>query len=274
VNADLAAYLDYLRSNGAVFEVSPTLRHDPDHTGSLAPQPDKWADVSWEGLPTIRERRDPAAGFVADHATQMVARCFLHDEVFTPGCRVWDVGCGTGVLGVLALQMGASEALGTDISLDALELAHATADAAGVTFPVFVGSVLDAVPADRGADLVTSNLPHKPCPPDRVLQVSQNGGPEGDEPHTLLAAQAAERLQRGARVVFFLHSLPHPRLLGHYQPNFDLTLLAWKYRYLMDGEYGALEDAFVERCREGRSFIAENDGRRALIACAWMARRK
>ncbi len=165
-------------------------------------------------------------------------------------------------------------ALGTDIALDALELAHATADAANVEFPVFVGSVLDAVPADRTADLITANLPHKPCPRDRVLQVSQNGGPQGDKHHALLAAQAAERLAPGARVVFFMHSLPHPRLLGHYAEAFDLTLLAWKYRFLAAGEYGALEDHFVERCRMGDSFMYERDGKRALIGCAWMARRK
>ncbi len=274
-NADLAAYLAYLRAHGAQFDVSPALRRDRDHTErTLAPCKDKWADIDWDGLPHIRERRDPAAGFVADHATEMIARCYTNPAVFEPGCRVWDVGCGTGVLGVLALVMGAKEALGTDISLDALELADATAGAAGVAFPMYVGSVLDAVPVECAADLVTANLPHKPCPQDRMLQVSQNGGPEGDEPHALLAAQASERLSPGARVLFFLHSLPHPRLLGHYQASFDLTLLAWKYRFLGDGEYGALEEVFAKRCSEGRSFIVERDGRRALIACAWMARRK
>ncbi len=274
MNDDLAAYLEYLRANDVTFDVSPDLRRDPDHTGSLAPQTDKWMDVAWEGLPVVRERRDPAAGFVADHATEMIAKCFLNEDVFEKGCRVWDIGCGTGVLGVLALKMGASQALGTDISLDALDLAKATADEAGVDFPLYAGSVLDAVPVGREGDLITSNLPHKPCPPDRVLQVSQHGGVEGDEAHALLAAQAAERLRPGARVVFFLHSLPHPRLLHHYRSEFDLTLLAWKYRYMAPSEYGALHQTFLERCGEGRSFMVDHEGRSALIACAWMARRK
>ena len=107
-----------------------------------------------------------------------------------------------------------------------------------------------------------------------VLPATQDGGAEGDAVHCAFAAQAEARLAEGSRVFFFLHSLPHPRVLQCYQEPYELTLLAWKRRFLGGDEYGALQDHFVDRARVGTSFLIERDGERQALAGIWRAQRK
>ena len=130
------------------------------------------------------------------------------------------------------------------------------------------------LPADARFDVMVANLPHKPCPGGFALPASQRGDADGVEPHVSFVPQAVAHLAEEGRVLFFLHSLPHPRLLAAYAPSFDLTLLAWKRRFLQPGEYGPLMDTFARRTIEGRSLVLAEDGRRFLFAGAWLARRR
>jgi len=272
MDADLQAYLDWLRGHGARFTVAPELAQDADHDGPVLDGLDALRPVELDGIPPFVEHRDVARALGSDHATMSVAHVLLPRLAL--GARFWDVGCGTGVLAVAAGLKGARAVVATDVDDRALALARRTAADANVAVRFCHGSLLDPVPEGLEADVVAANLPHKPCPEGCGLPVGQAGGEDGAAVHEAFAAQAATRLASGARVFFFLHSLPHPRLLLRYAEAFDLTLLAWKRRFFAPGEYGALQEHFVARHHEGVAYVAERAGRRFLVGGTWMAARR
>jgi SAM-dependent methyltransferase len=266
VSPDLARYLDWLRAHGVRFDVARDLVHEEDHDGPLVPGDEAMRPVELPGIPPFVEHRDPEGGLAADHATFSLAAALL--PRLPLGARFWDVGCGTGVLVVAAGLGGASMLVATDVDERAIALARRTAADANVNVRFCRGALLAAVPEKLGADVVAANLPHKPCPPGGALPLSQSGGPDGAEHHAGFATQAARRLASGAVVYFWLHSLPHPRLLLAYQ-DFDLTLLSWKRRLLEPGEH---TDLLPHWRRTGH--VADQGGRAFLVGGAWAARRR
>ncbi|MHC4548355.1 MAG: 50S ribosomal protein L11 methyltransferase [Planctomycetota bacterium] len=274
MNAELGRYLDWLKSHGVGFAVAEDLWHGGDHDAPLVEGEGATHAIELPGLPPFVEHRDPAAGVASDHATLDLARALLRGGHITPGCRFWDVGCGTGVLAVAAGLAGARTVVATDVDPEAIELARRTAAEAGVNVHFCRGSLLKPIPPQASADLVAANLPHKPVVAPFHLPVTQNGGREGDVVHRAFAAQASRRLAPGAKVFFFLHSLPHPRLLRHYDGAFDLTLLAWKRRFLGVDEYGDLQGHFRARARAGTSCVLEDGDRSFLVAGIWQAERR
>jgi ribosomal protein L11 methyltransferase len=74
------------------------------------------------------------------------------------GAAVLDVGCGTGVLGLAALHLGAGRVVAFDMDPDALETTRANAALNGVSdrISVFLGDV-HALRSDR-FDLILANL--------------------------------------------------------------------------------------------------------------------
>jgi len=196
----------------------------------------------------------------------------LRGGVVEPGARFWDVGCGTGVLTVIGGRLGATEIHATDVEPQAVVLARHTCAAAGVKAHFEVGPLLEPIPHDAIADVVIANLPHKPVPPGVDLTICQRGGPDGAQVHGEFCEAVRARLAPGGRILFFLHSLPHPRLLACYGAHFRLTLRSWKRRWFQPGEYGPLQEHFVRRARDGLAFVVERDGRRFLIAGVWEAR--
>jgi SAM-dependent methyltransferase len=271
VNRDLASYLDWLRGHGIAFEVAGDLVRDEDHLGPLVDGDDGMRPVELPGIPPFVEHRDPEAGLAADHATFSLARALL--PRIAPGTRFWDIGCGTGVLAVAAGLKGASSIVATDVDERVIALARRTAADANVSIRFGHGMLLEAVPARLDADLVASNLPHKPCPPKGALPLSERAGEDGADVHAAFAAQAAARLAPGATVGFWLHSLPDPRLFRAYA-DFDLTLASWKRRFLQPGEYADVLPWFLDRARRGASYMAESSGRRFLVGGVWLARRR
>ena len=261
-----AAYLDWLSGHGVVFEVAAGLERDPDHEGAPIVGDAPVAPIELPGIPPFVEHRDPAAGISSDHATLTLARALLPG--IETGCRFWDIGCGTAVLAVAAGLKGARSVLGTDVDEAALLLARRTASEANIAVQFLCGSLLAGVPETRQADVVVANLPHKPVPVGQRLPVAQHGGPGGDAVHHIFAKQIAGRC---ARLFFYLHSLPHPRLLAKYTEAFDLLLVRWKRRFLEPGEFGELDEHFAVRARRGLSYLGEEDGRRFLVAGVWMA---
>jgi ribosomal protein L11 methyltransferase len=77
-----------------------------------------------------------------------------------PDDRFLDVGCGSGVLSIAALALGAGHATGLDIEDDAVISSNANLKAAGFSdkSTVLAGSIPhDQVP-DRGYDVVGANI--------------------------------------------------------------------------------------------------------------------
>ncbi len=270
---DLDDYLTYLRAAGVTFDVAASLERDVDQLGQPHAEPGPVRELQLPGLPPIREHRDPAATLSADHATLSVATAMLRHGLVRRGEPFWDVGCGTGVLAIAAALSGASPVLGTDVDTEALELARQNVQAAGVDVELAERSLLGAGPPIGG--LVATNLPQKPRADVGHLALAQDGGPDGDLLFSALLDEGVERLRPGARLVFFLHSLPHPRLLARIGREFALSLIAWKRRFLDPGEYGALQETFMERHRAAASYVGtDDDGRRFLVCGVWLAERR
>ena len=69
----------------------------------------------------------------------------LMEEVLRPGDRVLDLGCGSGILAIAALSLGASRAVGVDIDPKAADVAFENASLNGIgpdRLSVYAGDVL------------------------------------------------------------------------------------------------------------------------------------
>lgn len=269
----LDRYLAYLVDAGVSFTRAPDLRRDPDQPGRPHKNGDAVRELRLEGLPPIREARDPARCLSACHATMSVARALVRPGIVRPSEPFWEVGCGTGVLAIAAALLGARPVLATDVAASALDLARRNVAAAGVDVEIAECSVIDRAGAEAFANagaLLAANLPHKPSRGRRRLPLAQDGGAEGDALFATLLDQAAA-LPGAVRLLFFMHSLPHPRVLARIGREYRLTLLSWKRRFLEDGEFGPLDAWYLERSSAGTSFVAEAEGRRFLVCGVWLA---
>ena len=104
-----------------------------------------WEELGYETDRIILEM-DPGMVFgTGTHETTQM--CLTHlDKYVTPGMRVIDLGCGSGILSVGALLLGADYALGVDIDPNAVDIAYNNADDNGIArerYTVLAGNVLD-----------------------------------------------------------------------------------------------------------------------------------
>ena len=272
--AHLAPFLAHLRAHGVAFDVAAPLPRDDDEPGHPHRTARERSRLVVPGLPPMDERRRGRIG--SDHATWSVAADLTRHHLVEPGATVWEIGAGTGMLAVVAHHLGAARIVATDVDPEALEVTRENLAAVGARAELRTGSLLDALPADEPPpDLVLANLPHKPRLDAGLLPLAEDGGPEGDALLLPFAEQAAARMPTGSRLVFFQHSLPHPRNLAALAEDFDLRLLSWKRRFLADDEYGELRKWFGERARAGTSYLGNTtDGRTFLVACVWLASRR
>ncbi len=124
---------------------------------------------SWEELGYETDRiilqMDPGMVFgTGTHETTQM--CLGHlDKYVTPGMRVIDLGCGSGILSVGALLLGADYALGVDIDPNAVDIAYNNSDDNGIDrsrYTVLAGNVLDdngfVQSLGSGYDIVVANI--------------------------------------------------------------------------------------------------------------------
>ena len=108
-------------------------------------------------------RIEPGMAFgTGTHPTTQLCMALAESQVL-PGQPVIDVGCGSGILSVAALKLGASQALGVDIDPEAVGASGQNAALNGVSehFEVGVGSVSDICKGKfslRQAPLVFANI--------------------------------------------------------------------------------------------------------------------
>ena len=125
---------------------------------------------------------------------------------------VIDVGCGSGVLSIVAAKLGAGRVYGVDAADETVEIATANAKAQGVadrtTF--FKGDVFDPVPKDVEADLVIGDISGIP---DTIAEESGwfpeglAGGPRGSELPIRMLEEARRFLRRGGKLLLPTGSL-------------------------------------------------------------------
>jgi ribosomal protein L11 methyltransferase len=102
---------------------------------------------------------DPGRSFGSgSHETTRLAIALLEDAV-TPGDRVLDVGCGSGVLSVVAALLGAAEVVAIDVEDDAVLTTEANAAANEVGGRVSASTTaLTDLAVEPGFDVVVANI--------------------------------------------------------------------------------------------------------------------
>ena len=128
----------------------------PQRVGSRILLHPSWEPV--EGGPNdIVIEIDPENAFGSgDHETTRLVLGLLDARV-TVGQRVLDVGCGSGILSIAAVRLGAASAVGVDIEDDAIDVSRKNSKLNGVATSVeFSTTPLDDV--EGTYDLVIANI--------------------------------------------------------------------------------------------------------------------
>ena len=124
---------------------------------------------AWEELaaPTDRTVLKIEPGMVfgtGQHETTALCLALLEQYV-RPGDRVLDAGCGSGILSIGALLLGAKSAVGVDIDPNAVDVCYNNADDNGIDrsrYTVRTGNVLDdhgfVDSLGTGYDIVVANI--------------------------------------------------------------------------------------------------------------------
>ena len=119
-----------------------------------------WIVPSWHAAPepdAVNLLLDPGLAFgTGTHPTTALCLQWLDGQVLE-GCSVLDFGCGSGILAIAALLLGAERAVGTDIDPQALEASRDNASRNGIDparFPLYLPQDLP----DEQADVVVANI--------------------------------------------------------------------------------------------------------------------
>jgi len=95
-----------------------------------------WITPTWHEAPSpnaINLQLDPGLAFgTGSHPTTRLCLQWL-DANLRPGQTVLDYGCGSGILAIAALKMGAGETIGVDIDAQAVKSSRDNADQNGVS---------------------------------------------------------------------------------------------------------------------------------------------
>ncbi len=268
-------YQSFLTKHGATFALSPLLSRDQDADSSLLPQgprPRRHKGLI-EGQDLLEyDHQETALG--SDHATFSLSQEIVQAGETLASKRFLDLGCGTGLLGMVAASFGA-QVVATDIDKDAIALSQKNCRSNGLTMDLRLGSLCEPLKNEAPFDFIVVNLPHKPAPDNfKDLPLGQAGGPEGDSLWNQAIPDIASLQNEGAQLNFFLHSLPHPRLISKLSLYYDLTLMTWKIRWFQAEEFKTLLSHFEERHRGATSFLWQEGGKTGIIACVWRGLRK
>lgn len=113
-----------------------------------------WIVPSWHAAPepdAVNLLLDPGLAFgTGTHPTTALCLEWLDGQKLDD-CHVIDFGCGSGILAIAALLLGAPQAVGTDIDPQALEASRDNASRNGIAparFPVYLPADMPQQPAD------------------------------------------------------------------------------------------------------------------------------
>lgn len=116
-----------------------------------------WIVPSWHAAPdpaAINIILDPGLAFgTGSHPTTRLCLDWLAESL-KPGSRVIDYGCGSGILAIAAVKLGAGEVLGVDIDSQALESSRYNARENHVDATFLAADA----PAPEPADVVLANI--------------------------------------------------------------------------------------------------------------------
>ncbi len=155
--------------------------YKPLHIGRIVIVP-KWESYEPKDGEIII-RMDPGMAFgTGSHETTRLVIGLLEENV-TPGCRVLDVGCGSGILAVCASKLGAGECRAYDIDPIAVEVAAENAAENGCNNVTAARSDLLADVEAGKYDVICANIVA-----DIIIKMSPDIGNFMHENSTLLAS--------------------------------------------------------------------------------------
>lgn len=124
---------------------------------------------TWENVEDTGGRKileiDPASSFGTGqhHTTKLVMEAL--ENVIKEGDRVLDLGCGSGILSIAALLLGADKVVMTDVFLNAVNTASANVEQNGfdgMRYCAYCGNIIDDEKLRRrigeGFDVITVNI--------------------------------------------------------------------------------------------------------------------
>jgi methylase of polypeptide subunit release factors len=125
--------------------------------------------------------------------------------VVRPGSVVVDVGCGSGILSIIAAKLGAGHVVGVDAAEGTVEVAGANAAAHGVADRVeFIqGDMFEPLDPDLQPDVIIGDVSGIP---DEIAAVSGwfpsglSGGPTGAELPMRMIEESKRLLKKGGRL--------------------------------------------------------------------------
>ena len=126
---------------------------------------------TWESLEEIKEddlviEIDPGTAF-GTGAHETTKLCILNlKKYLQSSSKILDVGCGSGILSIIALKLGADKALGIDIDPNAVEAAYENAKVNHIPledFTIMSGNMIDDVNVRKEVgfesyDIVVANI--------------------------------------------------------------------------------------------------------------------
>ncbi len=119
-----------------------------------------WVCPSWKPVPdtsAVNLMLDPGLAFgTGTHPTTALCLTWLDSQPLD-GLRVIDYGCGSGILGIAALLLGASQVTGVDNDPQAIEASADNCQRNQLAAERFALFLPDATPADQ-ADLLIANI--------------------------------------------------------------------------------------------------------------------
>ncbi|GAB57780.1 50S ribosomal protein L11 methyltransferase [Rheinheimera nanhaiensis] len=119
-----------------------------------------WVCPSWRDIPdptAVNVMLDPGLAFgTGTHPTTALCMQWL-DATVKPEQTVVDFGCGSGILGIAALKLGAKRVIGVDIDPQAIEASTANAKRNNVEGQIELYLPKDQ-PKDFQADVVVANI--------------------------------------------------------------------------------------------------------------------
>ncbi|UNU28537.1 50S ribosomal protein L11 methyltransferase [Aeromonas hydrophila] len=119
-----------------------------------------WICPSWRDVPNpdaVNVMLDPGLAFgTGTHPTTALCLQWL-DGLDLAGKTVVDFGCGSGILGIAALKLGAARVIGIDIDPQAIQASRDNAERNGVADQIELYLPVDQ-PQDVEADVVVANI--------------------------------------------------------------------------------------------------------------------
>ncbi len=134
--------------------------------------------------------------FAPSTVSRMVAECLR----VAPGDVVIDVGCGSGILGIVAAKLGASHVHAVDVSPDVVAVGKENAASQGVTDRVtfYQGDLFAPIPEDVEADVIigdVSGIPDEFAAESGWFPSKVGGGRRGSELPMRMLREAERKMK-------------------------------------------------------------------------------